>query len=235
MPSEPGASRETTIMTPPAEQPGALQSDFASDMNMIVGGALAPIPDVAPQRLVAPKAGPGLRLPSFEAMGIASPHPDSVRLPGVDSVREHVLGLALRSRSDPGRVNDSVFRTPDIGGESGLHRMLPPMQGSHPQQTPLHRFPHTLTPPAEKGEPTWRPSIATAVMDSRDPEAGVAASKEESSDESIRAASGAMQSVTITAPAITGDRSWLEEAVQAIRQSHFKLHPETPTNSLNSL
>jgi hypothetical protein len=58
----------------------------------------------------------------------------------------------------------------------------------------------------------------TAVMDSPDTEPGMPVSQAEAGDQSVQAASGAMQSVTISAPAISGERSWLEEAVQAIRQ-----------------
>lgn len=223
MPSEPGAARETFIMTPQTEQPG---SSLTSDMNLIVGGALAPMSDIVPQRPVV-KAGPGLRLPSFEAMGIASPHPDNIGLPGADAAvaaltRERALGLALRSRSDPGRVEGTSLLTPDVGSASDLSQVQPPKPSSHPQQTPLHQFVHTLTPPAETGEPTWRPSIMTAVMDSPDTEPGLVESQAEAGDQSVQAASGAMQSVTISAPAITGERSWLEGAVQAIRQSQSK-------------
>jgi hypothetical protein len=225
MPSEPGAVREALIMTPPAEQLSASLPSLTGDMNLIVGGALAPISDVAPQRLVA-KAGPGLRLPSFEAMGIASPHSDSICLPGLDSAaaslaRERNLGLALRSRSDPGRVECHALVTPDIGGAPDLKQVQPPQPGSHLPQPPIHQFLHTLTPPAETGEPHWRPSIMTAVMDSPDIEPEMPTGQAEAGDESVQAASGAMQSVTISTPAITGERSWLEEAVQAIRQSHL--------------
>ena len=62
----------------------------------------------------------------------------------------------------------------------------------------------------------------TAVMDSPDTEPGLVESQAEAGDQSVQAASGAMQSVTISAPAITGERSWLEGAVQAIRQSQSK-------------
>lgn len=225
MPSEPGATRETLIMTPTTEQGGASQPSLASDMNLIVGGALAPISDIAPQRPVA-KAGPGLRLPSFEAMGIAAPRPDGICLPGADGpaacmARERSLGLALRSHSDPGRVEGSACLTPDIGGAPELGRIQSPKPGSHLQQTPLHHFLHTLTPPAETGEPGWRPTIMTAVMDSPDTEPALPASSSGTSDDSVQAASGAMQSVTISSPAITGERAWLEDAVQAIRQSYF--------------
>ena len=216
MPAEPGASRETLIMTPQSERSN---SSLASDMNLIVGGALAPIP----QRPLV-KAGPGLRLPSFEAMGIASPHPDNIGLPGADNAaaslaRERILGLALRSRSDPGRVEGTTLLSPDIGSAPDLQQLPSPKSSSHPQPTPLHQYVHTLTPPAETGEPSWRPSIMTAVMDSPNTEPGLAVSQADAGDQSVQAASGAMQNVTISTPAITGERSWLEEAVQAIRQS----------------
>lgn len=214
MPAEPGAPRETLVMTPQSERSS---SSLTSDMNLIVGGALAPIP----QRPLA-KAGPGLRLPSFEAMGIASPHPDNIGLPGADNAaaslaRERILGLTLRSRSDPGRVEGTTLLSSDIGSASDLQQIPSPKTSSHPQPTPLHQYVHTLTPPAETGEPSWRPSIMTAVMDSPNTEPGLAVSQAEADDQSVQAASGAMQNVTISAPAITGERSWLEEAVQAIR------------------
>lgn len=239
MPSEPGPARQTVIMTPTAEQGGASHPGLAGDMNLIVGGALAPISDVAPQRLYA-KAGPGLRLPSFEAMGIAAPRPDGICLSGSDNpasclARERTLGLALRSHSDPGRVEGASLSTPDIGSASNLGQIQSPKPASHPQQTPLHQYLHTLTPPAETGEPTWRPSIMTAVMDSPDTEPGLPVSQAGSSDDSVQAASGAMQSVTISTPAITGERSWLEDAVQAIRQYHFPLRLDGSTNNFGSI
>ena len=220
MPAEPGAARQTLIMTPQSEQPEFSQ---AGDMNLIVGGALAPMSDSIPQRPLA-KSGPGLRLPSFEAMGIASPHPDNIGLPGADTAaanlaRERILGLTLRSRSDPGRIEGTTLLTPDIGGASDIHQLPSPKSSSHPQPTPLHHYVHTLTPPAETGDPSWRPSIMTAVMDSPNIESQSALppSQDEPSNQSISAASDAMQNVTISAPATTGERAWLEGAVQALR------------------
>jgi hypothetical protein len=229
MPAEPGASRETLVKTPQSEQPA---SSLMSDMNLIVGGALAPMSDTISQRPLS-KAGPGLRLPSFEAMGIASPHPDNISLPGAQNAaaglaRERILGLTLRSRSDPGRVEGTALLTPDIGGASDLPQLPSPKSSSHPHPTPLHQYVHTLTPPAETGEPNWRPSIMTAVMDSPNTEPGMPVGQDDAGDQSVQAASGAMQNVTISTPAITGERSWLEEAVQAIRQFQFTCIWEKP-------
>lgn len=225
VPTEPGASKEALVMTPPAEHPGA--NPFASEtgMNVIVGGALAPISNAAPQRPM-PKAGPGLRLPSFETIGMSPPCPQHLCLPGADGVaagvaREHALSEALRSRSDPGRVAIAPFSTPEASNTSEIARIQSPPACAHSQHAPIHQFVQTLTPPAETGDPNWRPSIMTTAMDSVEADAVPAAGQAESSDPSMDAASGAMQSVTIATPAITGERAWLEGAVQAVRQCLF--------------
>ena len=203
-------------MTPPADHPDlAADMGFTNDMNVIVGGTLQPIPDQQnPQRLVA-KAGPGLRLPSFEAMGIASPRPDYFP-PVADgavagAARDRALSFGSRSHSHPGRVEMPSFPTPDIGDAPGPDRTQSPR--------PCLQYVATLTPPAETGDPSWRPSIMTAVMDSPNIESQSALppSQDEPSNQSISAASDAMQNVTISAPATTGERAWLEGAVQALR------------------
>jgi len=227
LPSEPGPTRQPPAMTPPADQPDiAAEMGFNNDMNVIVGGALQPIPDQQhPQRSVA-KAGPGLRLPSFEAMGIASPRPDYFP-PVADAAiagaaRDRALSLGSRSHSHPGRVEMPPFPTPDIGDAPGLDRTQSPKACLQPQQNPVHQYVATLTPPAETGDPSWRPSIMTAVMDSPNMESQSAtpSSHDEPSNQSISAASDAMQNITISGPATTGERAWLEGAVQALREYH---------------
>ena len=223
LPSEPGATRQAPVMTPPAEH---LDGAANADMNVLVGGTLQPISDQQySQRLVA-KAGPGLRLPSFEAMGIASPRPDYFP-PIADgetagAARDRALGLGSRSHSHPGRSEMPSFHTPDIGDAPELDRIQSPRPCLQPQQSQVHQYVATLTPPAETGDPSWRPSIMTAAMDSPNIE-GQSASlsgQEGTSNQSINAASDAMQSVTISAPATSGDHAWLEGAVQALRESH---------------
>jgi hypothetical protein len=226
LPSEPGPIRHPPAMTPPADQPDvAAEMGFNNDMNVIVGGALQPSPDQQnPQRLVA-KAGPGLRLPSFEAMGIASPRPEY--FPPISdgaiagAARDRALSFGSLSHSHPGRVEIAPFQTPDIGVAPGLDRTQSPKACLQPQQNPVHQYVATLTPPAETGDPSWRPSIMTAVMDSPNIESPAAPlpSQSEPSSQSISAASDAMQNVTISEPATTGERAWLEGAVQALRES----------------
>jgi hypothetical protein len=225
MPSEPGPIRQPPAMTPPADHPDvAAEMGFNNDMNVIVGGALQPIPDQQnPQRLVA-KAGPGLRLPSFEAMGIASPRPDYFP-PVADgavagAARDRALSFGSRSHSHPGRVEIAPFQTPDIGDAPELDRIQSPRACLQPPQNPVHQYVATLTPPAETGDPSWRPSIMTAAMGSPNIESQAASlpSQSEPSNQSISAASDAMQNVTISEPATSGERAWLEGAVQALRE-----------------
>lgn len=225
MPSEPGASREPPVKTPPADQhDDAVRPGPSSEMNMIVGGALAPVSDVAPQRLVA-RSGPGLRLPSFEALGIASPHPHDLCLPGADNpeasaARENALSVVARSHSDPGPREESAYHAQHVGSGSDRLQLQPNKPCAHPQHTPLHRYVHTLTPPAETGEPTWRPAMMTAALDSPDTDAGNGrvSSQGETTDQSMKSASSAMQNISISTPAMKGERAWLESAVQSIRE-----------------
>jgi hypothetical protein len=238
MPSEPGPIRQPPAMTPPADHPDVVADDmgFNDDMNVIVGGTLQPTTDQQnPQRLVA-KAGPGLRLPSFEAMGIASPRPDYFS-PVADgavagAARDRALSFGSRSHSHPGRVEMPAFQTPDIGDAPELDRTQSPRACLQPQQNPVHQYVATLTPPAETGDPSWRPSIMTAVMDSPNIESQATSlpSQSDPSNQSISAASDAMQNVTISEPATSGERAWLEGAVQALREFYAASMCEQSTN-----
>jgi hypothetical protein len=77
VPADPDLIRTQPVMTPPAKdipQP---------DLNMIVGGALAPT-HTNPTHPPISKCRPGLRLPSFDMLGIAAPHPDRFGIGGLD-------------------------------------------------------------------------------------------------------------------------------------------------------
>ena len=159
-------------------------------------------------------------------MGIASPRPDYFP-PIADgetagAARDRALGLSSRSHSHPGRSEMSMpsFHTPDMSGAPEPDRNQSPRPRLQSQPSQVHQYVHTLTPPAETGDPNWRPSIMTAAMDSPDIEAQSASlpSQEGTSNQSINAASDAMKSVTISTPATTGERAWLEGAVQALRE-----------------
>lgn len=195
-------------------------------MNMIVGGALAPVHDVPPRPLSA-RAGPGLRLPSFQTLGIATPTPDRFGDPcadGVwtDSARAHAFeGMTMTYAG----ATDSVVSPNNL--DPGMEQRHPAQHASpkamaRPPTVPFGQFVHTLTPPAETGEPSWQPPTLgfslSAAMDSPATDPGNASSQAVSGGEdAVAAATSAVQNVTISAPTIPGDRVWLEGAVKAVR------------------
>lgn len=72
VPTDPDPVNDASqVLTPPAK-------DFPEpDLNMLVGGALAPTHSTPPTPISSNRARPaGLRLPSFDMLGIAAPHPD---------------------------------------------------------------------------------------------------------------------------------------------------------------
>nr|POE63081.1 hypothetical protein CFP56_03984 [Quercus suber] len=85
-----------SVVTPPIDRP-------EPDMNMMVGGALAPVPSPTPARSPA-RLNPGLQLPSFDSLGIAVPRPGSVgAIRRVSHDPSHQLGNSSRSARMSGR------------------------------------------------------------------------------------------------------------------------------------
>lgn len=60
--------------------------------------------------------------------------------------------------------------------------------------------------------------MMTAALDSPDTDAGNGrvSSQGETTDQSMKSASSAMQNISISTPAMKGERAWLESAVQSI-------------------
>ncbi|PPJ60856.1 hypothetical protein CBER1_07215 [Cercospora berteroae] len=129
-----------------------------TDMNLLADGApTSPAPR-------PPRPATGLRLPSFELLGIAAPHPDRF-----GSLAFHDYDPAMPAALD--------------GHHAGGHAMLPDMESlkiesplaaspSKPKlppglvQTPFRHDVATLTPPAEAAEPAWHPAILAHLSDS---------------------------------------------------------------------
>ncbi|KAK5674538.1 hypothetical protein LTS10_012734 [Elasticomyces elasticus] len=138
-------------MTPP------LDSRLHPDMDLIVGGALAPVHTTLPE-CTKPRAGLGLRLPSFETLGIAAPHPDRFgQQPFDGAVSESGLASELSGEllgselSVPAQMEASVAK-PRSGLSSsgrGLQKSLP-------------NYISVLTPPADARELSWTVPIITA-------------------------------------------------------------------------
>jgi len=224
MPAEPGAAKNVPVMTPPASQ---RRGNSDPTMNMIVGGALAPVHDVQPRPQTA-RVGPGLRLPSFQKLGIAAPHPDRLASTCADGVW---TDSARAGTSEGGAMTyPGVGETmlSQVASITGAEQHEPPHQASpkataRPPNVPFAQFVQTLTPPAETGDPAWQPptigfSLASAAMDSSATPGAASSQAVSGGEDAVAVATSAVQNVTISAPTITGDRAWLDGAVQAIRE-----------------
>jgi hypothetical protein len=174
LPPEPGHVEPPAVDTPLSEFP--TQPDL---MNLIVGGALAPMssPPTRPQHT---RPSHDLRLPSFLDLGIEAPHPDR---------------FGTLSFHDTMPVDDSEdvspLHHPAVAAAAGAaavaaaaaeptrpdHLVMPSLQALNvtSSQSPEVKlpstirhasFPHdvaTLTPPAETEDPLWKPSTGSTM------------------------------------------------------------------------
>ncbi|TKX21866.1 hypothetical protein C1H76_5961 [Elsinoe australis] len=147
----PGYATQPTVATPGEQfvpQPS---------LDTIVGANL--LPQTPPASNVDLKAGPGLRLPSFQKLGIANPHPDS---PGPDTCV--VVGSTIPRQ----RLSDPV--PPSMASSLGGMRLETLSDCSNPLTRalsldaegdlplPIQRRPQlieTLTPPEDKSAVLW--------------------------------------------------------------------------------
>lgn len=217
LPSLPDHVEALHVTTPLTETP--VQPNM---MNLIVGGALAPLPCTPPPPKDPLRPGPGLRLPSFEELGIAAPHPDrfgalsfgSDNMPhSLDGSNEAPAGMA---------TSDSFVDAFDSLGFSSALTERPQIQPKLPPglvRTPFLHDVATLTPPAESGEPTWQPisSTSNAPMDSPSTDPGnVSTHPLETGTASETAPPAAASSL----PQLTngGAQAWVNDALEILRK-----------------
>lgn len=154
IPTIPGHVRCEPAMTPISDDP------IESDMNLLVGGALAPVQTAPPRPPPPPKARPGLRLPSLERLGIAAPHPDRVGGAGWDATPTSTAVEGTHELADfpPGTsqllsVMESMRIGPSIQDES-FHPEIGRSAG-RAIQSPIHHYLSTITPPADGNALNW--------------------------------------------------------------------------------
>ncbi|KAK6441023.1 hypothetical protein LTR95_002755 [Oleoguttula sp. CCFEE 5521] len=215
MPAEPGASEEVPVMSPPANQ----QADQVDPMSMIVGGVLAPVQDVVPPRSSMTKAGPGFRLPSFAALGIAAPHSSATgRADSAppDFDREQPLLPLARVHS----LSETADVLQPLNALTLHQHNFSHSFGPKPRTifTPLHQYVQTLTPPAD-GDAGYRPSVACVVagaaMDSPATESG-STGHAEPDDQGVGEVGTPLQDDLASRLVITGAHSWVDGAVQTV-------------------
>ena len=161
LPTQPNEIMVEPVLTPPPNETPEL------NMDTIVGGALAPVHSNAP--LCSPtRSRPGLRLPSFESLGIAAPHPD--RYGGLNGTLTNAAREAMQEPlSVPHGFPTSIEALkvgatgPEVAPNPSIER-----PGGRALQSPVHHIIDTITPPPEVGCIKWNLTTATvtSAMDS---------------------------------------------------------------------
>ncbi|KJX98115.1 hypothetical protein TI39_contig433g00002 [Zymoseptoria brevis] len=155
---EPGLVKAMPVTTPP------IDDRDHPNMNLLVGGALAPMPS-HPPILCPSKSGPSLRLPSFDALGIAAPHPDRLSRPdtgeaspcGLDGTMEFFPDHGSSDLDKLDALYGSQLTSPPASPPRGPHEPLLPqrMPGPAMPPTPLPIDVASLTPPVDSGDMKW--------------------------------------------------------------------------------
>ncbi|KAK1045078.1 hypothetical protein LTR74_018212 [Friedmanniomyces endolithicus] len=162
MPAEPTATFGVSpLLTPP------LDPNLQPDMDLLVGGALAPVHTTAPERPQRKAgAGVGLRLPSFEALGIAAPHhrygQQSFDGTSSDAARGFPRDpIGLPCVEFQGFDVRTGIEVPAVGGAPNVD----PLRSGRAMQSPLNPFLSVLTPPVDVAEQTWPEPMEVATGD----------------------------------------------------------------------
>lgn len=213
---EPGHVDAHAVTTPPASD-----TPFP-DMNLIVGGALAPTHTAPPRHCRPSRPSPaGLRLPSFQALGIAAPHPDRFGSLSFQSVAALEMDgtSANLAREEPdtdlsAAIGAGYLSPSHLGPRLGEK---PSLAGGRAVVTSIKHDVATLTPPAEIGEMQRLSvrSVSNAPMDS--PSTDPTSSFEESQSAAGGAAASGTEPSEISTAA--SQPLWLDGAVNVLRKS----------------
>ena len=213
LPTQPDDVHLESVMTPPADKMPE------SDMNLVVGGALAPVHSTPPPRPPARRSRPGFRLPSFQSLGIANPNPDRFGLDGnLTRSTTETMPLPLRARY---AEHGFTPMFPDLFGPAlqdlaiDSDRKIP---GGRAIQSPVHQLVNTITPPAESGYVDWSsiPTVTTA-MDSPFTDPGnVAASEAGREGATGRQTAGSSSQMPAVQPERDGRPSWIRAAISVL-------------------
>ena len=225
IPTEPATAEYQPIMTPPiGDRPD-------QSLNIVVGGALAPVSSSAPTLSSMKANRPGLSLPSFEQLGIAAPHPDRIRSVSSDGrltdvTKEVVTGATSGPQSDSEVVRTFGEKSVEGGREDNIAPVKAPGRAI---LSPVHHYVDVLTPPADSGDIPWnlRAAVQTAAMDSpaTDPGAPTLVADAEATP------TGPSIGLPLHVPALQASdhddpASWIDGAVDQIRKPHriLRLH-----------
>lgn len=181
LPTQPGLVRVESVVTPLSDEMPL------PDLNTTVGGALAPV-HPTPRPPPPKRSRPGFRLPSFQALGIANPHPDRFGLDGnltqstIETIQRPLNAHYAESGLTP------IFPDLKFGQAYPDFATRPDgkLLGGRAIQSPVRQLVSTLTPPAESEYIDWSSIFTvTTVMDSPSTEPGNGVPAEASGQSSI--------------------------------------------------
>lgn len=192
------------------------------DMNLVVGGALAPVHSTPPPRSPPRRSRPAFRLPSFQSLGIANPNPDRFGLDGIltnsttDSMSYPLSTRYAESGFTP-MFPDLNFGPAHQDWTMDSRRKIP---GGRAIQSPIQQLVNTLTPPAESGHIDWSstPTFRTA-MDSPATDPGNVAPTEARRDGATNMqTAGSSSQLPAVQPETDGRPSWIRAATSVLGQ-----------------
>ena len=217
-PTEIYPSLATHTSTPSREIAGITLDGFIDGVLPATDGPL-PTPPVV-------KAGHNLRLPSFEDLGIAAPHPDRVAVFPTPS--RFIVGSGPLSRpDDPLHTNSPQRPRAEIRPEDSRdlpHRPLANRQA-------IHHFVDTFTPPEDSGKVAWSSvaNVRTAAMESPAKSDDHPSTTPTEQTQSSSSPSEETPSEPPTEPD-PGGKPWLKKALETVckckpfpRESHSRL------------
>lgn len=217
VPTEPEEVKLQRIQTP-----GSVYQPAPSlGLDSIVGASIDPVPKDASfpvTSTTATKAGPGLRLPSFDLLGIANPRPDCSEIklddPFVEPARQGLLfpeDTFSPSGSNLGGAGSETQDNPFCDSPRARARVI---------NSPLHQYVTTLTPPDDSGRLVWESfaKLSTGAMDSPATDPGNAPTASE--EQPAVAGSSAEPSIRIEPPplVIAEKDEWLRGAIDEMRK-----------------
>lgn len=223
-PADPLSAVPDIVNVPPVLSPPC-DTSCVSDMETVVGGALAPVRTSAPPPPAA-KSGPGLQLPSFELLSIASPHPDRYghgTYDGTQSRSPRGIGADHQNRMDPPHICLPKWLYSHIGpdGQDVLPIGGPQKDIGKPISTPLQQYVNVLTPPAEAGAMAWEAAatISTRPMHSPATESSSSTTNQDHSlPEAQQNLADATRNIDLNTAAPGEARPWISGAIQALRK-----------------
>lgn len=182
----------------------------ALDLDLIQQGSIA---SIAP-------AKHGLRLPSFEALGIAAPHPD--RKPSDPNETAFVGSGPLSKPGDPLHLLSPTLGEPAaITRTTPSHPDNPPLPSADAAQKQLTHYVPTFTPPNDSGSLRWTDTYANVTTSAM--ESPAHSDPERTTPTAVNTREGVLTSnINRTIPAPTSEPhtpangQWLENAMQVL-------------------